>query len=76
MLPPLCIYHRHCPDGFAAAGVVRRAFLGDVEFFPASYGEDQRQFLLIQYKFLHEPEYNLHEVIIHIRHQELTHWLQ
>jgi len=39
MLPPLCIYHRHCPDGFAAAWVVRRVFHGEVEFLPASYGD-------------------------------------
>ena len=39
MLPPLCIYHRHCPDGFAAAWVVRHAFLGEVELLPASYGD-------------------------------------
>ena len=29
---PLCIYHGGCADGFAAAWVVRKAFLGDVEF--------------------------------------------
>lgn len=39
MLPTLCIYHRHCPDGFAAAWVVRHAFLGEVELLPASYGD-------------------------------------
>ena len=38
-MPPICIYHSHCPDGFAAAWVVRRAFLADVEFLPASYGD-------------------------------------
>lgn len=36
----LCIYHGNCPDGFAAAWVVRRA-LGDlVEFHPGVYGEE------------------------------------
>lgn len=39
MLPPLCIYHRHCPDGLAAACVVRRAFPDQVDFLPASYGD-------------------------------------
>jgi len=37
---PLCIYHDHCADGFAAAWVVRRALLGDVDFYPATYGSD------------------------------------
>ena len=36
-LPPLCIYHANCTDGFAAAWVVRRA-LPDAEFFAAGYG--------------------------------------
>ena len=36
---PLCIYHKNCADGFGAAWVVKMA-LGDVEFFPAAYGEE------------------------------------
>lgn len=35
----LCIYHGSCQDGFAAAWVVRKAFKGDVEMFPAVHGE-------------------------------------
>ena len=37
---PICIYHAQCSDGFAAAWVVRRALLGDVDFHPATYGSD------------------------------------
>lgn len=37
---PLCIYHAFCADGFCAAWVVRRAFKGEVDFHPASYGQD------------------------------------
>ena len=40
MTTPLCIYHAHCPDGFAAAWVVRQALLGAVDFHPATYGDD------------------------------------
>lgn len=36
---PLCIYHGNCADGFAAAWVVRKAFLGDVEFHAGVHGE-------------------------------------
>lgn len=41
---PFCIYHAGCIDGFAAAWVVRRYFLGleprqEVEFHAAQYGE-------------------------------------
>lgn len=41
MKKTLCIYHANCPDGFGAAWVVRKA-LGErnVEFIPASYGEE------------------------------------
>ena len=31
-----CIYHANCPDGFAAAWVVKKA-LENVVFFPAGY---------------------------------------
>lgn len=37
--PPICIYHKGCADGFAAALVVFRALGPNVEFIPAAYGE-------------------------------------
>lgn len=41
MSKPLCIYHANCADGFAAAWVVRNAFLKDaVEFYPGVYQND------------------------------------
>lgn len=40
MMPPLCIYHGHCADGFASAWVVRKAFLGNVDFHAGCYGDD------------------------------------
>src|SRR3977135_3523236 len=40
MQPTLCIYHAFCADGFGAAWVVRRALGVDVEFHPASYGQE------------------------------------
>ena len=36
---PLCIYHAHCADGFAAAWVVRRHYQGEVEFVPGVHGQ-------------------------------------
>jgi len=36
---PLCIYHGGCADGFAAAWVVRKAFLGQVDFHAGVYGD-------------------------------------
>jgi oligoribonuclease NrnB/cAMP/cGMP phosphodiesterase (DHH superfamily) len=39
MNDPICIYHKGCADGFAAAMVVRRALGAGVEFIPAAYGE-------------------------------------
>lgn len=36
---PLCIYHGHCLDGLAAAGVVHLAFDGQVDFHAGIYGE-------------------------------------
>jgi hypothetical protein len=36
---PLCIYHAHCADGFAAAWVVRRRYQGEVEFVPGVHGQ-------------------------------------
>lgn len=35
----ICIYHKNCADGFAAAWVVRKALGADIEFHAASYGE-------------------------------------
>jgi len=40
MTRPLCIYHGHCADGFASAWVVRKAFLGQVDFHAGFYGDD------------------------------------
>lgn len=39
MIRPLCIYHANCIDGFTAAWVVKQALSGNVEFFPANYGD-------------------------------------
>lgn len=39
---PICIYHAHCADGFAAAWAVRKFFAEDgqaVDFHPGIYGE-------------------------------------
>lgn len=38
MSKTICIYHGGCADGFAAAWAVWHA-LGDIEFYPAVYGE-------------------------------------
>jgi oligoribonuclease NrnB/cAMP/cGMP phosphodiesterase (DHH superfamily) len=38
MNPTLCIYHRNCADGFAAAWAVREA-LPDCEFYGATHGD-------------------------------------
>lgn len=40
---PLCIYHAHCADGFAAAWAVRRHYQGDVEFVPGVHGQPPPQ---------------------------------
>lgn len=40
MTKPLCIYHSNCADGFAAAWVVRKFFIGEVDFFAAQYGHE------------------------------------
>lgn len=40
MTNPICIYHANCADGFTAAWAVRHALEGQVEFIPASYGEE------------------------------------
>lgn len=39
-LPPLCIWHKGCIDGFTSAWIVNRFFNGNVEFFPGVYQED------------------------------------
>lgn len=39
-MKPLCIYHGHCDDGFAAAWCVRKALGEDVEFHPGVYQRD------------------------------------
>lgn len=36
---PLCIYHRNCLDGLAAAWVVWKFFKGEVELLAAQYGD-------------------------------------
>lgn len=41
MTKPLCIYHGHCDDGFAAAWCVRKALGADnVEFYPGVYQKE------------------------------------
>lgn len=55
-MKPLCIYHAFCADGFGAAWVVRRAFKGDVDFHPASYGQDPpavigRDVIMVDFSF-------------------------
>lgn len=39
-MKPLCIYHGHCDDGFAAAWCVRDAVGDDVEFYAGVYQQD------------------------------------
>ena len=39
-MKPLCIYHGHCDDGFAAAWAVRRALGDNVEFYPGVYQKE------------------------------------
>lgn len=39
-MKPLCIYHGHCDDGFAAAWAVRKALGDDVEFYPGVYQKE------------------------------------
>lgn len=39
-MKPLCIYHGHCDDGFAAAWCVRKALGNDVEFYPGVYQKE------------------------------------
>jgi oligoribonuclease NrnB/cAMP/cGMP phosphodiesterase (DHH superfamily) len=36
-MKPLCIYHGGCDDGFAAAWCLRKAFGGDIDFYPGIY---------------------------------------
>lgn len=56
---PLCIYHGGCADGFAAAWVVRKAFLGDVDFHAGVYGEpppgvSQRDVFIVDFSYPRE----------------------
>lgn len=39
-MKPLVIFHASCNDGFGAAWAARKALGEDVEFFPASYGQE------------------------------------
>lgn len=39
MTKKLCIYHKHCIDGFGAAWVVHHKYGQDVEFHAAQYGD-------------------------------------
>lgn len=39
-MKPLCIYHGHCDDGFAAAWCVRKALGDGVEFYPGVYQKE------------------------------------
>lgn len=39
MSRPICIYHGGCADGFTAAWVVWKRLGGDIDFFPAAYGD-------------------------------------
>lgn len=40
MTKPLCIYHGHCDDGFAAAWCVRKALGDNAEFYPGVYQKE------------------------------------
>lgn len=39
-MKPLCIYHGHCDDGFAAAWCVRKALGTEVDFYPGVYQKE------------------------------------
>jgi oligoribonuclease NrnB/cAMP/cGMP phosphodiesterase (DHH superfamily) len=56
MTRPLCIFHAFCADGFGAAWVVRDALLGEVDFHPASYGQEPpdvtgRDVIMVDFSF-------------------------
>lgn len=55
MTRPLCIYHGHCDDGFAAAWCVRQA-VPDAEFYPGVYQQQppdvtDRDVLLVDFSY-------------------------
>ena len=56
MTKPLCIYHGHCDDGFAAAWAVRHAAPDAFEFYPGVYQQDPpdvtgRHVLLVDFSY-------------------------
>lgn len=56
MSQPLCIYHGHCDDGFAAAWVVRQRLGSNVEFYPGVYQQEPpditgRDVLLVDFSY-------------------------
>lgn len=55
-MKPLCIYHGHCDDGFAAAWVVRNATGKLFEFYPGAYQQPPpdvtgRHVLLVDFSY-------------------------
>lgn len=55
MSKPICIYHGGCADGFTAAWVVWLA-LGEIEFFPAVYGDappdvSERDVIMVDFSY-------------------------
>lgn len=55
-MKPLCIYHGHCDDGFAAAYVVRQYFGDEVDFHIGQYGQQPpdvtgRDVLLVDFSY-------------------------
>lgn len=39
-MKPLCIYHGNCADGFTSAWVMHHAYLGGIELFAGTYGQE------------------------------------
>jgi hypothetical protein len=37
---PLCIYHGNCADGFTSAWVMHHAYLGGIELYAGTYGQE------------------------------------
>lgn len=37
---PLCIYHGNCADGFTSAWVMHHAYLGGIDLFAGTYGQE------------------------------------
>ncbi len=53
---PLCIYHSHCADGFAAAWIVNTYHRGQVDFHAAGYGSAPpdvtgRQVIIVDFSY-------------------------